>query len=164
MKGLKLLKRPLQFQRMWEEVFHFQFYNASREKVFHLTISQNFQVELTSILKFYMFIFSNWWVRFPLRLAIFTIQRAFLHIDMGVFYQKKQIFLCFLALSKKTSTAHPPSPRHQTTSTSPPSHYVSLGCFFTQKSCFIAQKMSPGRRNLGGGVSFPTPPPHRHFH
>ena len=47
----KIVGFPIFNFTMWEELFHFKLYNASRGKVFHFIILQNFQVGMTSILK-----------------------------------------------------------------------------------------------------------------
>ena len=94
-KGLILLKRPLQFQRMYEEIFHFQFYNASRGgfSFSNFTKFSSWTEFHFKILKVHFFQIEGF--VFSLHLAIFTIQTAFLHNEMGMFYQKNTFFCVF---------------------------------------------------------------------
>ena len=144
-KGLILLKRPLQFQRMYEEIFHFQFYNASRGgfSFSNFTKFSSWTEFHFKILKVHFFQIEGF--VFSLHLAIFTIQTAFLHNEMGMFYQKNTFFCVFEPYLNK-----PQLPLY--INCPPPSHNISLGCFITQKSCFFAQKSG------GSSVSHPLPP------
>ena len=85
---------------------------------------------------------------FSLHLAIYTIQTAFLHIEMGVFYQKNTFLGVFEPYLKKPQLP-PPPPNY--INCPPPLSLHQLGLLFC-RAAFLHKKAAPVDVFLGGGV------------
>ena len=130
---------------MYEEIFHFQFYNASRGgfSFSNFTKFSSWTEFHFKILKVHFFQIEGF---------VFFPSPCHLYHTNGLFTQRngdvlpKNTFFCVFEpyLNKLQLPLYINCP--------PPSHNISLGCFITQKSCFFAQKSG------GSSVSHPLPP------